>query len=78
MEAERPAPEMDGGGGTTLVPGAVLEPPRNPLGFPEALATLTFGGGGTMSCVPKTFPMSVLNRPVCAGGGGTTVLDGSG
>jgi hypothetical protein len=78
MEAERPEPEMEGGGGTTLVPGAVLDPPRKPLGLPEELATLTFGGGGTTSCVPKTFPISVLNRPVCDGGGGTTVLEGSG
>lgn len=84
VDAERPkpvpAPEIDGGGGTTPVPGAVPDPPRIPLGLPEE-RLLTLGGGGTTSCVPKIFPIRLLTSeplPVCVGGGGTTVLEESG
>ena len=41
-----------------------------------ASAEATAGGGGTTSCVPKSFPMMLLtNDPLagCEGGGGTTV-----
>jgi hypothetical protein len=80
IEAERPEPEpeRDGGGGTTLLPGVLPDPPRIPLGSPFEVRLLTVGGGDTTSCVPKTFPIKELSSPVCAGGGGTTFLDGSG
>ena len=51
------APEADGGGGTTF---AAIVPP----GPPEVLreVELTLGGGGTTSCVPKSFPMMLLTN----------------
>jgi hypothetical protein len=44
------------------------------------LEELTLGGGGTTSLAPKILPMMLLTIPLpdCDGGGGTTVLPGSG
>ena len=63
-----------GGGGTTFalreVPLPVLPPPA-----------VTEGGGGTTSVVPNIFPRKLLTidpLPAWVGGGGTTVLAGSG
>lgn len=65
----------EGGGATTFgvsdVPTALLELPF----------ALTEGGGATTSDGPKIFPMMLLISeplPVADGGGGTTVLEGSG
>lgn len=49
--------EADGGGGTMLAASA-------PLGPPETLRPTeeTAGGGGTTSCVPKSFPIMLLTK----------------
>jgi hypothetical protein len=62
-----------GGGATTLFGNDVRDPE---LPFAE----LTFGGGGTTSLAPKILPIMLLMIPLpdCEGGGGTTVLPGSG
>ena len=60
-----------GGGGTTLAGSDAAVP---------LLLELTVGGGGTTSVGPKIFPIRLLMNdplPVCVGGGGTTVFDGS-
>jgi hypothetical protein len=62
------APEAAGGGGMTLAASAVPELRE----LPDALVE---GGGGTTSCVPKSFPMTLLTNdvlPAWVGGGGTT------
>jgi hypothetical protein len=62
-----------GGGGTTFAASVVP--------VPAVLLELTAGGGGTTSLGPKIFPIRLLiNDPLPAwvGGGGTTVLEGSG
>jgi hypothetical protein len=64
-----------GGGGTTFAGREEDDdvPPVEPFVF-------TVGGGGTTSDAPKIFPIKLLRTdplPVC-GGGGTTVLVGSG
>ena len=51
-----------------------------PFGTPETVpdAEETAGGGGTTSCVPKSFPIMLLTNdglPDCVGGGGTTVCE---
>jgi hypothetical protein len=56
---------------------ASVPPPLEALrDVPEPLSVETLGGGGTTSCVPKSFPITLLTNeapPVCAGGGGITV-----
>ena len=67
-----------GGGGTTFAEVALPNPPAELRDVPAVLAEETDGGGGTTSCVPKSFPMMLLtNDPLaaCVGGGGTTVGD---
>ena len=66
----------EGGGGTTLAERELPEPPDELREVPAVLVEDTEGGGGTTSCVPKSFPMTLLrNDPLatCVGGGGTTV-----
>lgn len=76
-EPTLPEPPADGGGGITLL----ASPPAVPFGLrevPDALPGDTFGGGGTTSCVPKSFPMMLLTIDVlfvAAGGGGTMLCD---
>lgn len=51
-------------------------PPAVVRAFPAALEEETFGGGGTTSCVPKSFPMMLLTKEplgAAVGGGGTTL-----
>jgi hypothetical protein len=63
-----------GGGATTLVESDACDALL-------ALPALTFGGGGTTSLAPKILPIRLLMNvplPDCEGGGGTTVLPGSG
>jgi hypothetical protein len=60
-----------------LLANDVPAPPEALRGVPED----TLGGGGTTSCVPKSFPIMLLtSEPPAAGvgGGGTTVLEASG
>jgi len=79
-ELALPEPPADGGGGITLL----ASPPAVPFGLrevPGAPPEVTFGGGGTTSCVPKSFPMMLLTNEVlfvAVGGGGTIVCDVSG
>ncbi len=70
------APPTEGGGGITL---ALSEVPCPPFGdvreLPAAALAETFGGGGTTSCVPNSFPIIVLTKEpltACVGGGGIT------
>jgi hypothetical protein len=64
------------------LPASVPDPAAGLRLVPEELPD-TVGGGGTISCVPKIFPMRLLKVDVVAdplagvGGGGTTVLEGS-
>ena len=67
-------PVTPGGGGTTFTS---TEVPLPPLELPD----VTDGGGGTTSVVPNIFPSKLLTSdpvPPWVGGGGTTVLAGSG
>jgi len=69
------APETAGGGGTTLL-ASVPDPAAGMRAVPVALPALTEGGGGTTSCVPKSFPMTALtNEGLPAGGGGITARE---
>jgi hypothetical protein len=68
-------PPTEGGGGITFAFNEVPWPPLAPRELPAAEALETLGGGGTTSCVPKSFPMILLTiDPLAAwvGGGGTT------
>jgi hypothetical protein len=59
----------------TLAVSDVPDPPAELRDVPAALSEATEGGGGTTSCVPKSFPTIVpRNDPLaaCVGGGGTT------
>ena len=67
---------MEGGGGITLALSDVPDPPLDVRDVPAALAEETEGGGGTTSCVPKSFPMMELTMDPLAegvGGGGITL-----
>jgi hypothetical protein len=69
--------ETLGGGGTTLFANG----PEFPEGLRPVPATFpetTLGGGGTASCVPKSFPITVLTNevlPAGAGGRGITARE---
>jgi hypothetical protein len=56
-DADEPA-EAAGGGGMILAASAVPPPLRE---LPDAAGE---GGGGTTSCVPKSFPMTLLTNDV--------------
>ena len=73
-------PEETVGGGGTMLLASVPDPPEGLRPAPEVFPEATVGGGGTTSCVPKSFPMTLLTNEVLlagAGGGGITVLEGS-
>jgi hypothetical protein len=63
-----------------LLANAPPDPPAGLRPVPEVFPEMTLGGGGTTSCVPKSFPMMLLTSevfPADVGGGGITVLEGS-
>lgn len=55
---------------------AEFDPPEALRDVEETPSEETFGGGGTTSCVPKSFPTMLLRSDplaACVGGGGITV-----
>jgi hypothetical protein len=65
-EEDEPVLAAEGGGGITLA-ARVVDPDEGLRVVPAEFPAATVGGGGTTSCVPKSFPMMLLTSDPFAG-----------